>query len=86
MNFISGLAAKFATQLIIGGVVALIAGAGFLGFKVHYTNAGYQRALDDIAADNKEAIDAGNKAVGRVRACWNAGRVWNSTEGVCAGR
>jgi hypothetical protein len=86
---ISNLIAKFATQLIVAAVLAVIVGGGFIGLKLHYTNVGdvrgYQRAINEIAANNKEAIDAADQARRRVRDCWNAGRVWDSTEqdGVC---
>ncbi|MGY3392923.1 hypothetical protein ACVWW6_005514 [Bradyrhizobium sp. USDA 3311] len=67
------------------GILLAIAGAIEI-FKVHYTNQGYQQALDDIAADNKEAIDAADKARSRVRNCRDAGGVWDAARGVCDGR
>lgn len=73
-------------KLAIGGVAALAAGGAFVGVKVHYTNQGYQRALDDIAADNKEAIDAADQARARVRDCRTSGGVWDAANGICNGR
>lgn len=89
MEFLIALARPYLAKLAIAAVIAVGAGGGWLGLKLHYTGVGdaqgYQRAINEIASNNKEAIDAADKARERVRACWNAGRVWDSTEqdGLC---
>lgn len=75
--------APYLFRLAIGGAIAAAGGIGFVAVKVHYTNIGYQRAMDEIAADNKEAKDAADQARDRVRNCRDTGGVWNTENGVC---
>lgn len=70
-------------RLIVAGLVALAAGGGFLAVKHHYTTIGYQRAIDGVAAQDREAIDAADQARERVRACIHNGGVWDVAEGQC---
>jgi hypothetical protein len=77
------LVQPYLRQILIGGAIALAAGVGWVALKAHYTNQGYQRALDDIAADNKEAIDAAHQARERVRNCRASGGVWDAARGIC---
>lgn len=86
MTFIVALLRPYLTQLITGSAIALAAGGGFLTLKIHYTDVGYSKAINAIAAQDKEAIDAADQARGRVDACRNTGGVWDITEGVCARR
>ncbi len=73
-------------QLAVAGAVVLVAGGAFVGLKIHYQNVGYQNAINAIAAQDKEAIDAADQARGRVDACRTSGGVWSQSDGVCAGR
>jgi len=73
-------------QIALYGAITVAAGAGFGALKLHYTHVGYQQALEDIAADNKEAIDAADQARERVRNCRASGGVWDAANGVCSGR
>jgi hypothetical protein len=67
---------------IIGGIVIAILGA-YAGW--HYTiyKRGYDKAITDIAAENKEAVDAANKARIRVRECYASGGSWDQSGGMC---
>jgi hypothetical protein len=83
MSFLADLLRPYLTQLLIIGAIA---GAGVLGFvtlKTHYTNVGYIQAMEAIAAQDKEAINAAAAARDRVRACRDTRGVWDVTQGVC---
>lgn len=86
MNFVVALVAPYLTRLIIGAVLVIAAGGGFLGLKLHYTHVGYQQAISKIAAEDKETIDAYNQAVDTVHACRNSGGVWDQSERECVRR
>jgi hypothetical protein len=84
VEFIIALVRPYLVQLAVGAGIAAAAGGGFLTLKLHYTHVGYQQAIDAIAAEDKEAIDAADQARGRVSACRNAGGMWDQTEGQCS--
>jgi hypothetical protein len=72
---------------LIGGAVVIAAALGGWGYcKVHYTKVGYARAINEIAANDRKAIDEADQARMRVRACRDAGGVWDVTQGICGGR
>jgi hypothetical protein len=77
------LLAKFAWG---AGIVATLIGAGLV-YRASVWNdghrAGYQRALDDIDAQDKGAVDASNRGRKPVRECFVAGGVWDTTRGTC---
>jgi len=81
--FLLNLVRPYLVQLAIAGAIAAAAGIGFVTLKAHYTNEGYQRAIDGIAADNREAVDAADKARDRVRKCSLSGGVWDASRCVC---
>lgn len=83
---LADLVRPYITWLIVAVVVAAAGGVGFLGFRSHYTTIGYTRAINEIAAQDREAIDAADRARIRVRACRDAGGVWSTVEGICGGR
>lgn len=66
-------------------VMAVAAGASLVGYGIYKYNQGYTAAINEIAAENKEAIDAAAKARELHRSCVNAGRVWDTSTGKCSG-
>lgn len=46
-------------------------------------NAGYALAINQIAAKNKEAKDAVDKAITKVDECNNRGGTWDTVSGMC---
>jgi hypothetical protein len=70
-------------QVGIGAAILAAAAAGYVYWHHHVYQSGYDAAMLDVAANNKEAIDARNKAVRRVWDCRAADRVWDTTAGVC---
>jgi hypothetical protein len=73
-------------QIALYGVIAVVATGALVGAKIHYQNVGYQNAINAIAAQDKEAIDAADQARGRVDACRASGGVWSQSDGLCARR
>lgn len=86
MQLILALVRPYLVQIAVVGALAVSAGGGFLALKVHYTNVGFAEAINKIAAEDKETVDAANEARGRVRACYAAGRLWDASEGQCQGQ
>jgi hypothetical protein len=80
---IAGAIAPYLIHMAIGGGLVLAAVAGFVGVKTHYTNVGYNQAMEAVAAQDQEAINAAASARERVRSCRDTGGVWDVTEGVC---
>lgn len=66
-------------------VMIVAAGGSILGWGVYKYNEGYTAAINEIAAENKEAIDAAAKARELHRSCVNTGRVWDTSTGKCSG-
>lgn len=56
---------------------------GWLSFKTYYYNQGFAAALHAIAAQDKRAVDAKNKALEEVRGCRDRGGTWNVSDGMC---
>lgn len=67
-------------QIAIGATLVTVASTYF--FSSGYS-LGYQVAINQVAARNKEAADAVNKATSQVDACIAAGREWDTSSGVC---
>jgi uncharacterized protein (UPF0333 family) len=81
MIFLSPLVMK----LIAGAVVLAVIGGTIAYWSIHQYNKGYAQAITDIAAKNKEAVDAVNSAKTKVDECFNRGDAWewDATRGVC---
>lgn len=65
-------------------VIALSVGSGYLWVKQHYETIGYNKAINAIAAQDKEAEDAAKAARDRRHACVDSGWVWSQTTGKCS--
>lgn len=84
MNIIAWFAARsLLARIATVAVVALAAWGGYALWKKSIYNQGYNSALADVEAANKELNDATREAVNAVRACRDAGGVWNQTTGQC---
>jgi predicted negative regulator of RcsB-dependent stress response len=66
------------TGLIVAGVFI-----GWISFKNHYYNQGYQAAITQVAKNTKEAKDAVDKAVSSSAECFARGGTPDDTTGVC---
>lgn len=76
---------RFRYVIGIVGVLASLGGAyGYL--RIHYYNEGYNAAISDIAAKNKDALDAVKTKLKIVDDCANSGGEWDTTRGVCRQR
>jgi len=73
-------------KLVIAGVVALAFVAAFAWWSEHRFNKGYNSAVADIAAQDKEAVDAVNSARDAMRECRATGGVWSQAGGNCQRR
>lgn len=73
--------AQIKLYLLGGFLVATLIGDVWIG--VHERNAGWNAAVAAIAAKDKEAIDAVNKATSAVDACYSSGGTWDTAGGVC---
>ena len=67
---------------IIGGVLLAVGAMGWMIYS-KIEQGGYDRAVEEIAAKDKGAIDAVHKATGKVEACAALGGTWDSTVGLC---
>lgn len=56
-------------QLGIGAAALAAVGGGIWAVHHHIYQSGYDAAISDVAAQNKEAVDAADKARAAVRAC-----------------
>lgn len=70
-------------KLAIVGVLVASVGGGLTWLSVSQFNKGYNAAIADIAAENKEAVDAANKARQTVRDCNARGGGWDQSRGLC---
>lgn len=68
---------KAIAALVVAGIFA---GAGYAIYSSIY-NRGWHAAIEAVAAQDKEAVDAADKARARVRACYDGGGMW--TQGSC---
>jgi hypothetical protein len=76
-------AAGLLTKLLVGlGIAAaLLATYGVWHHKVY--RSGYTRAISDIAAEDKRAVDRAIAARSAWKDCRGAGRRWDQVEGRC---
>jgi hypothetical protein len=54
------------------------------GVWLHGDHNGYNRAIQHVAEENKEAVDAAEAARARVRDCINRGMRWDTASGQCS--
>lgn len=66
----------------LAGAVAAVAG-GIAWLQHRAWREGFDAAIAQIAAQDKEAIDAAELARERVRACRYGGGVWDAAAGEC---
>ena len=74
---------KIGRTVAITGAIVIGVGVGWLSFKTHYYNQGWNAAIAAIALKNKEATDAVNKATSQVDACNFIHGRWNVSSGMC---
>jgi len=75
---------KIGRTIAITGAIIVGVLIGWVAFRTHYYNQGYNAAIAAVAAKNKEATDAVNKAISDVDACNNSGGQWSTIDGVCS--
>jgi len=84
----AGLAALQAsgvvTKLVVAGAVLLALGAAYGVWHHQVFRSGYDRALADIAAEDKRAIGSATALRATWLACRNRGGRWIQSEGRCA--
>jgi hypothetical protein len=64
-------------------ILGVLAGGADLYLSVHYYNKGWHAAIAAVAKKDQEALNAVKKSESEVDACYAAGRVWSTTDGVC---
>jgi uncharacterized protein (UPF0333 family) len=75
--------ASLYAKLIVGAIITAIVGGGVTYWSIHEYDKGYNAAIEAIAAKDREAVNAVNKAKSKVDDCNNGGGTWDSTVGVC---
>jgi hypothetical protein len=81
------LALLWKLRHFIGAASLLLSLGGAYGYlRIHYYNEGYNAAISDIAAKNKDALDAVEAKLKIVDDCSNSGGEWDTTRGVCGQR
>lgn len=65
----------------IGIIVAILGGVAYA--RSHWINQGKAEVLTDINTANAKAQGNADKGIKDVADCFNAGRNWNRTTGVC---
>lgn len=70
-------------KLALGGAIALAFGSWTAAVSVKSYNRGHLAAINEIAAKDKEAVDAADKASTRLADCVRSGGVWDSVTGEC---
>lgn len=68
-----------------GGVLVLLAG-GALYVHNKIEQAGYDRAMDDVAKTNAVARIRLDEAVARSKSCRDFGGRWDQSRGLCVGQ
>lgn len=67
--------------IYLASVVALC--AGLLALRQHYVNAGWDRALETVKAQDATAKEAASRAQGSVDRCYDTGGTWSVITGNC---
>ena len=72
----------------LAGVAAVVVAIGIAisYWSIHEYNQGYAAAIAHIAAQDKEAVDAVNKAVSNIADCTASGGLWRAASGKCERR
>lgn len=83
VSLIARLVGPTLAPLLLYGVIALAAGAGWLALKTHYYNKGWAAALHAVAVKDDRAVKEADDAKGNVTACLDGGGRWNVVDGVC---
>lgn len=73
----------YKTQLFHGALIATGITLASTYMSAHYFNQGYQTAINQVAARNKEATDAVGKATTSVDECFASGGTFDDVGGVC---
>jgi uncharacterized protein (DUF2164 family) len=73
--------AQIKLYLLGGFIVATLIGDVAIGF--HYYGKGWNAAVASIAAKDRKANDAADKATANVDACYAGGGTWDAADGVC---
>jgi hypothetical protein len=74
---------KIGRTVAITGIVIIAVSISWLAFSNHYYNKGWAAAIAAIAAQDRKAVDAKDKAIETVRACRDSGGTWDVVNGVC---
>jgi hypothetical protein len=69
------------TKLIAAAGAVLLIGVAYWAWHTTIYNRGWHAAIEAVAAQDKEAVDASEKARARVRDCYGSGGVWSA--GTC---
>ncbi len=77
------LLSPFLWKAIGIAVVLAVIGGGVAYWSVHEYDKGYNAAIEAIAAKDREAVNAVNKAKAKVDECDNGGGTWDTINGVC---
>ena len=74
----------YKSQLYHGAIIATSITVASTYMSAHYFNQGYQTAVNQIAAQNKEATNAVKKATSSVENCFAIGGEFDDTTGLCS--
>lgn len=73
----------FGTKLGRGILIAIAIGAAVLAYGHYREGKGYDQAIADVAADNREAKGRVDQALSRIRECRGRGGTWSTVSGLC---
>lgn len=75
-----GLPGRIKLYAAVGVIAVLLALAAIN----HFTQIGYQDALDDVQEQNQRAQTAADEAAARVERCFDRGGVYDQSTGECS--
>lgn len=78
------IAIPLAWKAIGAGLLLAALVAGYALWHHHVYQSGYDAAIAGVASQNKEAVDARDKAIARLLACRARGGVWDAQTGQCS--
>lgn len=73
--------AQIKLYVAVAALVGMLGGDVYIG--VHFYNKGWNAAVASIAAKDRKANDAADKATANVDACYAGGGTWDAADGVC---
>lgn len=76
-------ALSLGNKLALAGALCAVCVLAYWSWHNTVWQKGYDAAIARIAAQDKEAVDAADKARLRVQRCRALGRVWDISAGVC---